>query len=148
MVRSQGSLAAGGGRRRLSPGESGGEALREKVRSKDMEARRADLRRAGGPRARRGVQRSCSSPCKTTPKSTARCCPIARGTCWRMIGLEHAHTLLRQSVHYCVKSEREWKHTPEMRQAARAFAQAARPVPVWSANRWARGRSTTRGSIA
>ena len=30
-----------------------------------------------------------------------------------LIGLEHAHTLLRQSVHYCVKSEREWKHTPE-----------------------------------
>ena len=30
-----------------------------------------------------------------------------------LIGLEHAHTLLRQSVHYCVKSERDWKHTPE-----------------------------------
>ena len=30
-----------------------------------------------------------------------------------LIGLDHAHTLLRQSVHYCVKSERDWKHTPE-----------------------------------
>ena len=30
-----------------------------------------------------------------------------------LIGREHAHTLLRQSVHYCVKSEREWRHTPE-----------------------------------
>ena len=30
-----------------------------------------------------------------------------------MIGPEHAHTLLRQSVRYCVKSEREWNHTAE-----------------------------------
>src|SRR5438874_6448208 len=30
-----------------------------------------------------------------------------------LIGREHAHTLLRQSVRYCVKSEREWHHTAE-----------------------------------
>jgi hypothetical protein len=30
-----------------------------------------------------------------------------------IIGMEHAHALLRQSIHYCVKSEREWQHTPE-----------------------------------
>ncbi len=28
-----------------------------------------------------------------------------------LIGLEQAHTLLRQSVRYCVKSEKEWQHT-------------------------------------
>lgn len=28
-----------------------------------------------------------------------------------VIGREHAHTLLRQSVRYCVKSERDWKHS-------------------------------------
>ena len=27
-----------------------------------------------------------------------------------LIGQEHAHTLLRQSLHYCVKSERESRH--------------------------------------
>ena len=27
-----------------------------------------------------------------------------------LIGHEHAHTLLRQSVRYCVKSERDWRH--------------------------------------
>jgi hypothetical protein len=31
-----------------------------------------------------------------------------------IIGPEHARTLLRQSVHYCVKSERDWNHTPEI----------------------------------
>jgi hypothetical protein len=31
-----------------------------------------------------------------------------------IIGAEHASVLLRQSVRYCVKSEREWSHTPEM----------------------------------
>jgi hypothetical protein len=31
-----------------------------------------------------------------------------------LIGPDHAHTLLRQSVRYCVKSEREWRHTREM----------------------------------
>jgi hypothetical protein len=30
-----------------------------------------------------------------------------------VIGKEHALTLLRQSVHYCVKSERDWHHTEE-----------------------------------
>jgi hypothetical protein len=28
-----------------------------------------------------------------------------------VIGSEHAHTLLRQSLRYCVKSERDWPHT-------------------------------------
>ena len=42
-----------------------------------------------------------------------------------LIGLEHAHTLLRQSVHYCVKSERDWKHTPESDKPRVALAQAA-----------------------
>src|SRR6202044_833666 len=28
-----------------------------------------------------------------------------------LIGREQAHTLLRQSVRYCVKSKRDWKHT-------------------------------------
>src|SRR5947209_4018850 len=31
-----------------------------------------------------------------------------------MIGKEQAHTLLRQSVRYCVKSERDWNHTAEI----------------------------------
>ena len=30
-----------------------------------------------------------------------------------LIGESHAHTLLRQSVRYCVKSEREWQHTAQ-----------------------------------
>ncbi|MFO0954071.1 MAG: hypothetical protein U0835_23535 [Isosphaeraceae bacterium] len=30
-----------------------------------------------------------------------------------LIGPEQAHTLLRQSVRYCVKSERDWKHSAE-----------------------------------
>ena len=31
-----------------------------------------------------------------------------------VIGREWAHTLLRQSVHYCVKSERDWPHSAEV----------------------------------
>lgn len=31
-----------------------------------------------------------------------------------MVGPEHAQTLLRQSLRYCLKSERDWNHTPEI----------------------------------
>jgi hypothetical protein len=35
---------------------------------------------------------------------------------WELLGVvgrEHAHTMLRQSVRYCVKSERDWPHSAE-----------------------------------
>ena len=55
-----------------------------------------------------------------------------------VIGLEHAHTLLRQSVHYCVKSERELEAHAGVRQAPRPLAQAARSI---SSGRQAAGNS-------
>ncbi|MBI1324274.1 hypothetical protein GC170_13970 [bacterium] len=38
-----------------------------------------------------------------------------------VIGREWAQTLLRQSVHYCVKSERDWNHNPEMDEPRRVL---------------------------
>lgn len=38
-----------------------------------------------------------------------------------VIGREWAQTLLRQSVHYCVKSERDWQHTAEIDEPRRVL---------------------------
>lgn len=39
-----------------------------------------------------------------------------------LIGEEHAHTLLRQSVRYCVKSERDSRHSAETDEPRRVLA--------------------------
>ena len=47
-----------------------------------------------------------------------------------LIGKEQAHTLLRQSVRYCVKSERDWTHTAENDEPRTLLPAAARPAPA------------------
>ena len=96
----------------LSPGQSGGEALREKVRGKDMEA--ADQTFAA--LAARGPDEAFNDLLFAVQDNTEVHRTVLPYRAWdllALIGLEHAHALLRQSVHYCVKSERDWKHTPE-----------------------------------
>jgi hypothetical protein len=95
-----------------SPGQSGGEALREKVRGKDMEA--ADQTFAA--LAARGPDEAFNDLLFAVQDNTEVHRTVLPYRAWdllTLIGLEHAHALLRQSVHYCVKSEREWNHTPE-----------------------------------
>ncbi len=100
----------------LSPGQAGGEALREKVRGKDMEG--ADQTFAA--LAARGAEEAFNDLLFAVQDNTEVHRTVLPYRAWDLlglIGLEHAQALLRQSVHYCVKSEREWKHTPETDQA-------------------------------
>jgi hypothetical protein len=39
-----------------------------------------------------------------------------------IIGQEHAHALLRQSLRYCVKSERDWSHSPQTDEPRKVLA--------------------------
>ena len=88
----------------LSPGEHGGEALRAAVRAKDVERAEGTFAASGSEVARGRLQRP------------AVCGRGRHGSASRRAALsslgpagpdrpEHAHTLLRQSVRYCVKNE-------------------------------------------
>ena len=86
--------------------------LREKVRAKDMEG--ADQTFAA--LAARGAELAFNDLLFAVQDNTEVHRTVLPYRAWDLlglIGLEHAHTLLRQSVHYCVKSERDWNHTPE-----------------------------------
>ena len=90
-------------RRQAAPG---GEALRDAVRRKDATDGRSDA----SPHSRSGIRRRCASTtcCRgagRTPRSTASCCLYRAWDLLDLVGREHAHTLLRQSVRYCVKAE-------------------------------------------
>ena len=94
-----------------SPGE-GGKLLRYSVRQKDMEL----------------ADRTFAALCEGTPGDAFNdllwtvqdntevhrvVLPYRAWDLLELIGQEHAHTLLRQSVHYCVKSERDSTHSAE-----------------------------------
>ena len=96
----------------LSPGQPAGETLRESVRGKDM----ATADRTFAALAAQGPEESFNDLLFAVQDNTEVHRTVLPYRAWDLlsvIGLEHAHTLLRQSVHYCVKSERDWKHTPE-----------------------------------
>ena len=91
---------------------SGGEALRERVRAKDMDAAEHTF----ATLAERGPEEAFNDLLFAVQDNTEVHRTVLPYRAWdllTLIGLEHAHALLRQSVHYCVKSERDWKHTPE-----------------------------------
>jgi hypothetical protein len=93
-------------------GPRGAEALRDAVRRKDLErAERTFAALAQGEPADALDDLLCMVQDNAEVHRT-----VLPYRAWDLIGLigaERAHTLLRQSVHYCVKSEREWNHTPE-----------------------------------
>lgn len=96
----------------ISPGQSAGESLRESVRSKDMAA----AERAFAGLAAQGAEEAFNDVLFAVQDNTEVHRTVLPYRAWDLlsvIGLEHAHTLLRQSIHYCVKAERDWKHTPE-----------------------------------
>jgi hypothetical protein len=97
---------------KLSPGQSGGEALRDVVRTKDM----ASAEQTFAALASGGPDDAFNDLLFAVQDNTEVHRTVLPYRAWDLlavIGPEHAHTLLRQSVHYCVKSERESKHTPE-----------------------------------
>ncbi len=94
----------------LSSDGAGGETLREAVRSRDMgraEGTFAALARGGPEEAFNDLLYAVQD--NTEVHRTVL--PYRAWDLMGLIGQEQAHTLLRQSVRYCVKSEREWQHT-------------------------------------
>jgi hypothetical protein len=104
----------------LPDGVSAGEALREVVRKKDMQ----------------GAEQTFATIAQGTPDeafndllyavqdNTEVHRTVLPYRAWDLLGLigtEQAHTLLRQSVRYCVKSERDWNHTPEIDEPRRVL---------------------------
>ena len=91
-----------------------GELLREMVRGKDLdEAERvfAALAQGGADEALNGLLHAVQDD--TEVHRTVL--PYRAWDLLGLIGKEQAHTLLRQSVRYCVKSEREWGHNDKAR---------------------------------
>jgi hypothetical protein len=88
---------------------SGGETLRDAVRRKDM-----DLAERTFAAAARGAPRDAFNALLWTVQDNTEVhrvvLPYRAWDLLDVIGPEHAHTLLRQSVRYCVKSERDWQH--------------------------------------
>jgi len=87
---------------------TGADSLREIVRQKDMNAAEqffADV-------ARRSADDAFNEVLQAVHDDTEVHRTVLPYRAWDMLGIigkEHAHTLLRQSVHYCVKAE-NWQH--------------------------------------
>src|SRR5262245_48538797 len=96
----------------LSAGSDSGEALRDAVRSKDMnEAERTFAAIATG-----SPSEAFDSLLVAVEDNTEVHRVVLPYRAWELldlVGREQAHTMLRQSVRYCVKSERDWQHSAE-----------------------------------
>jgi hypothetical protein len=96
----------------LPEGQTGGEALRAAVRARDANAAEGTFGLlAQGPPADAFNDLLYAVQDNTEVHRTVL--PYRAWDLLGLIGPEQAHTLLRQSVRYCVKSERDWRHTAE-----------------------------------
>ena len=101
----------------LSAGHDPGEALREAVRRKDMDGAEgtfAAIAAAGSP------DEAFNSLLVAVEDNTEVHRVVLPYRAWELldvVGKEQAHTMLRQSVRYCVKSEQTQKHGPAERRA-------------------------------
>lgn len=99
----------------LPEGRTGGEALRDAVRAKDMDAAEATFAALA-----QGEPRDALDDLLMAVQDDAEVhrtvLPYRAWELLSLLGPEAAHTLLRQSVRYCVKSERDWpKREPVLR---------------------------------
>jgi hypothetical protein len=98
----------------LPPDRPGGELLRESVRKKDKDgAERTFAALAQGPV---GEAYNHVQFCVQDEEDVHRV--VLAWRAWAildLVGKEHAHTLLRQSVHYCIDNERGGKNQPAIR---------------------------------
>ena len=122
MYRNTNRIQESGGRKKevlscVEPAELpsdrvGGEVLREAVRSKDIE--KAD--RTFAALAKGSADDAFNALLFAVQDNTEVHRVVLPYRAWDLLGLigkEQAQTLLRQSVHYCVKSERDWNHSEE-----------------------------------
>ncbi len=97
----------------LPEGRTGGEALRDAVRAKNMDGAEAVF----ATLAQEGPDEAFNDVLYAVQDNTEVHRTVLPYRAWDllgMIGMDQAHTLLRQSVRYCVKSERDWQHTKEI----------------------------------
>jgi len=97
----------------LPEGRSGAEALRDAVRARDMDGAEATF----AALARGGPIAAFDDLLPSVQDNTEVHRTVLPYRAWDLLGLigpDHAHTLLRQSVRYCVKSERDWRHSREI----------------------------------
>ncbi len=95
----------------LSPGMTGAETLRKSIHGKDI---------AGAERTLAGLAKVSADDAINELLQTVQEHPevhrvVMPYRAWDLLGLigkEHAHTLLRQSIHYCVQAE-SWRQTAE-----------------------------------
>ncbi len=95
----------------LSAGHEPGEALREAVRAKDMDA----AERTFAAIAARAPDSAFDHLLVAVEDGTEVHRVVLPYRAWELldvVGEAHAHTMLRQSVRYCVKSERSQGHGP------------------------------------
>jgi hypothetical protein len=91
---------------------AGGERLQGVVRQKDV----ALAERTFAALAQRGASDAFNDLLWSVQDNTEVHRVVLPYRAWDLldlIGQEHAHTLLRQSLRYCVKSERDWRHSAE-----------------------------------
>jgi hypothetical protein len=97
----------------LSAGQDSGETLREAVRRKDMnEAECTFAAIASG-----SADEAFNSLLVAVEDNTEVHRVVLPYRAWELldvVGKDRAHTMLRQSVRYCVKSERDWTHNAEI----------------------------------
>lgn len=95
-----------------APGRAGGEAVRDAVRRRDLNA----AERTFAALARGRAEDAFNALLDTVEDSTEVHRVVLPYRAWDLldlVGREQAHTLLRQSVRYCVKAE-SWPRRPEM----------------------------------
>jgi hypothetical protein len=96
----------------LPEGKTGAEALRDAVHSRDVDRAEATFAFLAGGDADSAFNDLLPAVQDDTEVHRT-VLPYRSWDLLRLIGMDHARTLLRQSVRYCVDSERGWKHTKE-----------------------------------
>lgn len=99
----------------LATDRSTGEQLRERVRARDLRGAEAVLIAASDCCADPEVELEAvlAAVCDNTEVHRV-VLPYRAFELSKVVGPEHAQTLLRQSVRYCVVSERDWRHDAEI----------------------------------
>lgn len=96
----------------LPDGKIAGEALRDAVRGKDMDLAEATFAMLAQGKADDAFNDLLYAVQDNTEVHRT-VLPYRAFELVGLLGLDQAHTLLRQSVRYCVKSERDWKHNAD-----------------------------------
>ena len=128
-------------------GLSGGEALREKVRGKDMIAADQTFAALAAP----GADQAFNDLLLAVQDNTEVHRTVLPYRAWdllALIGMEHAYTLLRQSVHFCVVGPGANGSTRRRPTYPGSSCRSCSTSIIWLTSRWGLVRPRMPGSIA